>query len=120
MEKFYIGTDIGTNSAGVACTDENYNLLRVKGKDCWTVRLFDEGKTAVDRRTFRTGSRRLQRRKQRIAWLQDLFAPYMEDETFFIRLNNSQFLPEDKDALLGGDKNTLFAGVYDDKKFHTE
>lgn len=120
MEKFYIGTDIGTNSAGVACTDENYNLLRVKGKDCWTVRLFDEGKTAVDRRTFRTGRRRLQRRKQRIAWLQDLFAPYMEDETFFIRLNNSQFLPEDKDALLGGDKNTLFAGVYDDKKFHTE
>ena len=34
MEKFYIGADIGTNSVGIACTDENYNLLRIKGKDC--------------------------------------------------------------------------------------
>lgn len=33
-QKFYLGLDIGTNSVGIACTDENYNLLRVKGKDC--------------------------------------------------------------------------------------
>lgn len=120
MEKFYLGTDIGTNSVGVACTDENYELLRAKGKDCWTVRLFEEGETAAERRTFRTARRRLERRKQRIGWLQGLFAPYIDDETFFIRLNNSQFLPEDKNELLGGDKNTLFSGAYDDKKFHKE
>ena len=120
MEKFYIGTDIGTSSVGVACTDENYNLLRAKGKDCWSVRLFDEAKTAAERRKFRTARRRVERRKQRIKWLQGLFAPYVKDETFFIRLNNSQFLPEDKNELLKTDKNTLFSGDYDDKKFHTQ
>ncbi len=120
MEKFYIGADIGTESVGIACTDENYNLLRAKGKDCWTVRLFDKGETAAKRRSFRTARRRLARRKQRINLLQDLFAPYIEDATFFIRLNNSMLLPEDKDELLSGDKNNLFAGKYDDKEFYTE
>mgnify|MGYP002711623933 FL=1 len=94
MKKFYIGTDIGTNSVGIACTDENYNLLRAKRKDCWAVRLFDDSKTAAERRTFRTARRRLARRKQRIAWLQELFAPFIADKTFFIRLNNSQYLPK--------------------------
>lgn len=120
MKKFYIGTDIGTNSVGIACTDENYNLLRAKGKDCWAVRLFEEGETAAKRRGFRTARRRLARRKQRIAWLQELFAPFIEDKTFFIRLNNSQYLPEDKDELLFSDKDNLFAGKYDDKKFHKD
>lgn len=120
MEKFYLGLDIGSNSVGTACTDENYNLLRVKGKDCWSVRLFEESATAEKRRGFRTGRRRNERRKQRIGWLQALFAPFIEDKTFFIRLNNSQFFPEDKDEILGGDKNNLFGGIYDDKAFHAE
>ena len=54
MKKFYLGMDIGTNSVGMACTDENYRLLRAKGKDCWTVRLFSEGLTAEGRRFFKT------------------------------------------------------------------
>ena len=120
MEKFYLGTDIGTNSVGVACTDEEYRLLRAKRQDCWTVRLFDEAKTAAERRGFRTARRRLARRKQRINLLQELFAPYIGDNTFFIRLNNSQLLTEDKDELLFGDKNNLFAGEYDDKKYHRD
>ena len=120
MEKFYLGTDIGTNSVGVACTDEEYRLLRAKRQDCWTVRLFDEAKTAAERRGFRTARRRLARRKQRINLLQELFAPYIGDNTFFIRLNNSQLLTEDKDELLFGDKNNLFAGDYDDKKYHRD
>ena len=120
MEKFYLGLDIGSNSVGTVCTDENYNLLRVKGKDCWSVRLFEESATAEKRRGFRTGRRRNERRKQRIGWLQALFAPFIEDKTFFIRLNNSQFFPEDKDEILGGDKNNLFGGIYDDKAFHAE
>ena len=48
MKKFYLGMDIGTESVGMACTDENYNLLRAKGKDLWSVRLFDEAKDASD------------------------------------------------------------------------
>ena len=121
MEKFYLGIDIGTNSVGMACTDENYNLLRAKGVDCWSVRLFDESKTAAERRTFRTARRRLERRKYRISLLQALFAPFIEDKTFFIRLNDSQLLPEDKNAALCGDKNNLFKDSgYTDKEFHTQ
>ncbi len=119
MKDFFLGMDIGTNSVGMACTDENYNLIRAKGKDCWAVRLFDESATAVDRRTNRANRRRLQRRKQRIAFLQELFTPFIEDKMFFIRLNNSQFLPEDKDKGLLGDSNTLFNDPsYSDKDFH--
>ena len=69
MEKFYLGMDIGTESVGMACTDENYNLLRAKGQDLWAVRLFDEAEDAKNRRVQRTARRRLQRRKQRIEFL---------------------------------------------------
>ena len=31
MEKFYLGTDIGTNSVGIACTDENYERKGLLG-----------------------------------------------------------------------------------------
>ena len=118
-KSFYVGLDIGTNSVGVACTDENYNLRRSNGKDCWAVRLFDAANTAQERRSFRTARRRLERRKYRLGQLQALFAPYIDDDRFFIRLNNSQFLVEDKDERLLSDKNTLFADdKYTDKDFH--
>ena len=100
MEKFYLGMDIGTESVGMACTDEQYNLLRAKGKDLWAVRLFDAAKDASDRRMKRTARRRLQRRRQRIEFLQGIFAPYMDDAQFFLRLNNSAFYEEDKDEKL--------------------
>ena len=120
MEKFYLGMDIGTESVGMACTDEHYNLLRAKGKDLWAVRLFDEAKDAKERRTKRTARRRLQRRRQRIEWLQDIFAPFMDDEYFFIRLNNSAFYEEDKDARLDT-KYSLFNDFeYSDKEFYRE
>lgn len=121
MKKFYLGMDIGTNSAGIACTDENYRLVRASGKDCWAVRLFPEGNTAEGRRMFRTARRRLERRKQRIGFLQALFAPFIEDKIFFIRLNNSAYFADDKAEVLGGDKNSLFAdGGYTDKQYHND
>ena len=76
------------------------------------------GETAADRRTKRTARRRLARRKQRINWLQELFAPFIDDKTFFIRLNNSQYLPEDKDSLLCGNKNNLFENEGGESKFY--
>lgn len=119
MEKFYIGMDIGTNSVGMACTDENYNLLKAKGQKCWTVRLFDKAETAANRRQFRSARRRLQRRRKRVLFLQSLFAPYMTDECFFIRLNNSQFFVEDKEECLNGNKNALFADkTFSDRDFY--
>ena len=122
MKKRYnIGLDIGTNSAGVACADENNKLMRANGKDCWAVRLFDECTTAVERRTFRTARRRLDRRKKRIGFLQSLFVPFLEDKLFFIRLNNSQFAAEDKQDGLNFDTNNLFADEsYTDKQFHAD
>lgn len=121
MKKFYLGMDIGTDSVGMACTDEEYNLLRAKGKDCWAVRLFNPSSTAEKRRSFRTARRRLERRKQRIGFLQALFEPFIEDENFFLRLNNSAYFPEDKASVLGGDKNSLFAdGIYCDKNYHSD
>ena len=120
MKKFYLGMDIGTESVGIACTDEQYNLLRAKGKDLWAVRLFDEANAAKDRRTKRTARRRLQRRRQRIEWVQSIFAPFIEDETFFIRLNNSGFYKEDKDERLKT-KFSLFAdSEYTDEDFYKE
>lgn len=119
MEKFYLGMDIGTNSVGMACTDEEYHLLRAKGQDCWTVRLFEAGQTAANRRTFRTMRRRLARRRQRIMWLQGLFAPFVKDHLFFIRLNNSQYYPEDKASVLAKETNLLFAdNNFKDKDYH--
>ena len=121
MDKFYLGMDIGTNSVGMACTDEEYSLLRANGKDCWAVRLFDESETAVKRRNFRTARRRIVRRRERIKFLQGVFAPFIADETFFMRLNDSQYYPEDKNGLLNGNKNNLFADKgYTDKDFHKE
>ena len=43
---YYVGLDMGTSSVGWAVTDEDYKILRGKGKDMWGVRLFDEAKTA--------------------------------------------------------------------------
>ena len=49
MEKnYYLGLDMGTSSVGWAVTDENYNLMRKKGKDLWGVRLFKEAKTSEE------------------------------------------------------------------------
>ncbi len=118
MKKYYIGLDIGTDSVGIACTDEEYNLLRIKGKDAWAVRLFDEAQDASGRRTKRSMRRRLARRKQRIDFLQELFAPYLEDKLFFIRLNNSAFWAEDKDGRLDS-KFSLFSDEdFTDVDFH--
>ena len=119
MKKFYLGLDIGTDSVGIACSDEQYQLLRAKGKDLWAVRLFDEANDAKQRRTFRTARRRIARRKERILLLQEIFVPFVGDETFFLRLKNSAFYEEDKAE--GLPRLTLFADAnYTDKQFYAE
>lgn len=118
MQKFFIGLDIGTESVGIVATDENYNILRSHGKDMWAVRLFDEAQPALERRTQRAARRRLARRTQRIDFLQELFAPYMDDKLFFIRLNNSGFYAEDKDSRLESADSLFADGNYKDRDFH--
>ena len=118
MKKFYLGMDIGTESVGMAATDENYNLLRARGKDLWAVRLFDAANDASARRMKRTARRRLMRRKQRVEWLQELFVPYLEDEYFFLRLNNSGFEKEDKHENLQSQYSLFADGEFTDREFY--
>lgn len=110
--EYYIGLDIGTNSVGFAATTKDYNLLRFAGKSIWGVRLFEEGNTAVDRRTNRTNRRRLARRNKRLELLRTIFDEEITkiDNGFFMRLKESFLNLEDK---TNGVKYSLFA----DKNF---
>lgn len=119
-ENYYIGLDIGTDSVGWAVTDENYNILSYKKKSLWGVRLFDEGKTAADRRTFRSSRRRLDRKKQRIKWLQELFSEEISkiDGSFYLRLKDSALWIDDKQT---DSEYSIFCDKnYTDKEYHKE
>ena len=78
MENYNIGLDIGVGSVGWAVTDFDNNLLKYKGKNMWGARLFNEAQTAKDTRVLRCSRRRLERRRQRIKYLQDIFSPEIE------------------------------------------
>ncbi len=97
-KKLFIGLDVGTDSVGWAVTDEDYNLYRIKGKTAWGARIFDAAESAAGRRQTRVARRRLQRRKRRVLWLEQIFAEEMAktDPSFFIRLHHSALHNEDK------------------------
>lgn len=97
---YFLGLDCGTSSVGYAVTDEAYNILKFNGKAMWGSHVFDEAVPAESRRMNRCARRRLERRKQRINLLQEIFAEEIAkvDQSFFIRLNNSQYLSEDKEV----------------------
>jgi len=98
LKKWYLGLDVGTNSVGWAVTDPDYNILKCKGNATWGINLFDEASTSAERRTNRTSRRRLQRKKQRIAYLQEFLAPEIAkvDDKFYIRLKESALWAEDR------------------------
>lgn len=120
-EKYYVGLDMGTNSVGWALTDEHYNLRRVKGKDAWGARLFDEANSSVERRGHRTARRRRQREKARIGLLKDYFAEEINkvDPGFYLRLEESKYHKEDR-SQDNQQKFSLFTGEYTDKDYYTE
>lgn len=116
--EYFIGLDIGTDSLGWAVTDLNYNLQKLNGKTLWGIRLFEAGKTAEERRVFRTARRRLERRKQRLRLLQAMFAEEIckVDPGFFQRLAESKYYPEDKSFDL---PYSLFSdSKFTDKDYH--
>ena len=118
--EYFIGLDVGTNSVGWAVTDENYNILKVKGKNAIGTHLFEEGKTAETRRVFRTAQRRKDRKRNRILLLNELFDSEIcqIDVNFFPRLADSYFWAEDKKI---NQKNTIFNDAqYKDKDYHKE
>ena len=101
MNNYYIGLDIGTESCGWAVTDENYNILRAKGKKLWGVRLFDPAVSAVSRRVKRASRRRLVRQKLRLDWFRGIFKPEIDkiDPNMLDRLKYSSLWLEDKPKL---------------------
>ena len=89
---WYLGLDIGTASVGWAATDTEYKIIRKNKKRLWGVRLFEEAKTAEERRGYRSSRRRLARRKWRLNLLEELFTQEIAkiDSNFFLRLKESQ------------------------------
>lgn len=125
-KNYYIGLDIGSDSVGWAVTDENYNLLRLKGKTAWGARLFDSAEDSKARRGFRSLRRRQTRRKYRINSLNELFKDQISkvDDTFLYRLGESNLISDEFDEngnLIKGDKKyskyPLFLNKIDEKIF---
>lgn len=112
--------DVGTNSVGWAATDSEYNVLKFNGNATWGIYLFDEAKNAADRRVSRTARRRLQRKKQRVAMLQDFFAKEISDvdDQFYVRLKESQLWSDDKTT--GIDNHLFVGGELNDKSYNTK
>lgn len=97
-KEYFLGLDIGSSSCGWAVTDSEYNILKAKGKKLWGVRLFEEASTAEERRIFRSNRRRLDRRKLKLMWLQEIFANEIGkiDKNFFARMKYSSLFTDDK------------------------
>ncbi|WP_049538452.1 type II CRISPR RNA-guided endonuclease Cas9 [Streptococcus pseudopneumoniae] len=125
---YSIGLDIGTNSVGWVIITDDYKVpskkMKVLGntdkhfikKNLIGALLFDEGTTAEDRRLKRTARRRYTRRKNRLRYLQEIFAEEMNkvDSSFFHRLDDSFLVPEDK----RGSKYPIFATLAEEKEYH--
>ena len=129
-KNYSIGLDIGTNSVGWAVITDDYKVpskkMKVLGntdkrfikKNLIGSLLFDEGTTAEDRRLKRTARRRYTRRKNRLRYLQEIFAEEMSkvDSSFFHRLDDSFLIPEDK----RGSKYPIFATLAEEKEYHKQ
>ncbi|ALB29892.1 type II CRISPR RNA-guided endonuclease Cas9 [Companilactobacillus heilongjiangensis] len=117
--EYYIGLDIGTNSVGWAVTNGKYDLLNIKKKNLWGVRLFEAAESAAGRRINRSTRRRYRRRRNRINWLNEIFADELSkvDPSFLTRLNSSWI--SKKDSSRTRDKYNLFMDAdYTDKNYH--
>ncbi|GAA0057638.1 hypothetical protein ScKU62_01460 [Streptococcus canis] len=129
MEKKYsIGLDIGTNSVGWAVITDDYKVpskkFKVLGntnrkpikKNLMGALLFDSGETAEATRLKRTARRRYTRRKNRIRYLQEIFANEMAklDDSFFQRLEESFLVEEDKK----NERHPIFGNLADEVAYH--
>lgn len=117
-EDYFVGLDIGTNSVGFAATNEEYNVLKLHGKNVIGSHCFDEALSAAERRGFRSGHRRIDRKKRRVLLLNELFDKEIckVDPDFLLRLSESKYYAEDKTI---NQKNTLFDDInYKDRDYH--
>ena len=129
-KKYAIGIDIGTNSVGWSVVTDDYKVpsknMKVLGntdkayikKNLLGTLLFDEGNTAESRRLKRTARRRYTRRRNRILYLQEIFAEEINkiDDSFFRRLDDSFLIVEDKQ----GSKHPIFGTLQEEKEYHKQ
>lgn len=96
-KEYYLGLDIGTDSVGYAVTDASYTLKKFKGEPMWGATLFEAAQGAQERRAFRVGRRRIDRRQQRVELLSELFAAEIGkiDTNFFISRKESRLFADD-------------------------
>lgn len=127
QKPYIIGLDLGTNSVGWSVMYNNYKVpsrtMPVLGntsketitKNMMGVVLFDSGNDASQRRLSRGASRRYDRKRRRVFYLQDIFKDVMEevDENFFQRLDESFLTPEDKTH----EKYTIFGTSAEEKAY---
>ncbi|MCR5042186.1 MAG: type II CRISPR RNA-guided endonuclease Cas9, partial [Clostridia bacterium] len=115
---YYLGLDVGTDSVGYAAVSKTYDLMKYYGKPAWGVTLFDEAALNSERRAYRTARRRLDRRQQRVIFVQELFSEAVSevDERLFIRQQDSwKHRDEAEDAF------SLFADEnYTDRDYHSQ
>ena len=124
IKEYNIGLDIGTNSVGWAVTDLDNNILKHNSKNMWGARLFEEGKTAAETRSFRGARRRIERRRERINILQSLMLDDVEKEypNFFPMLRETSKIKEEKNAeAINGKKYNLFSELnFSDATYYKE
>lgn len=123
MKDYSVGLDIGTGSVGFVAMDQQYRLMRAKGKNIIGVRLFEPSKTAEKRRRFRTTRRRLSRRRWRLSLLNDCFAPELQnqgDPNFLHRLKYSWVHPKDTLNQQNYSAAPLFNDSGQDKAFYNK
>lgn len=120
-ENYLIGLDMGTGSVGWAVTDTEGNLMHFNGQPTWGSRIFPTASTAAEARSHRGQRRRYERRRQRIVLLQGFFKDEMDkvDPDFFLRLNQSMLLLEDRDDRISSDVYALFNDPgFTDKEYY--
>lgn len=117
-EKIYVGLDIGTNSVGYAVTNSSYDIKKYHGEPAWGSVIFDEGSLSDEKRKYRTARRSLDRKKQRVLFVQEFFAKEIAsvDPSFYTRIKESTLYREDVD-----DEFNLFCDdEYTDVAYHNE
>lgn len=118
-QDYYLGLDIGTDSVGWAVTNTEYDLLKWHGDPMWGVTLFNQNENAnAKRRSSRISRRRLARRKQRVALVQELFASEIAkvDPKFYIRMQESALWRED-----AAEPYSIFNDEgYTDQEYHNQ
>ncbi|MDE6312235.1 MAG: type II CRISPR RNA-guided endonuclease Cas9 [Lachnospiraceae bacterium] len=117
-EEYFLGFDMGTGSVGWAVTDTQYHLLKINRKNAWGSVLFETSEGAEERRNNRCARRRYQREKERLELLRELFEEQIQrkDAGFFLRLQESRYVNEDKRDAQGKNPELPYA-IFADKDY---